>query len=176
MRTINKNAKSIREEGYSFVLNQCLKVGTHIFSLGTHAENFKIFEQVITDEMKVDDCGYLCVVLCKDGEKPKQKFIHRLVAEAFLPTNDYTLQVNHKDSNRKNNKIDNLEWCSAQYKNMLAHAKRVEQYDLYGNKLAEYASIVVASNITGVSASSISHCCRKDTKTSGGFIWKYTEE
>ena len=63
MRTINKNAKSIREEGYSFVLNQCLKVGTHIFSLGTHAENFKIFEQVITDEMKVDDCGYLCVVL-----------------------------------------------------------------------------------------------------------------
>ena len=56
-----------------------------------------------------NNCGYLCVVLCKDGEKPKQKFIHRLVAEAFLPTNDYTLQVNHKDSNRKNNKIDNLE-------------------------------------------------------------------
>ena len=123
-----------------------------------------------------NNCGYLCVVLCKDGEKPKQKFIHRLVAEAFLPTNDYTLQVNHKDSNRKNNKIDNLEWCSVQYNNMLAHAKRVEQYDLYGNKLAEYASVVVASNITGVSASSISHCCRKDTKTSGGFIWKYTEE
>lgn len=63
MRTINKNAKSIREEGYSFVLNQCLKVGTHIFSLGTIAESYKIFEQVITDEMKVDDCGYLCVVL-----------------------------------------------------------------------------------------------------------------
>ena len=44
-------------------MNQCLKVGTHIFSLGTHAENFEIFEQVITDEMKVDDYGYLCVIL-----------------------------------------------------------------------------------------------------------------
>ena len=63
MRTINKDAKSIREEGYSFVLNQCVKVGTHIFSLGTYAENFKVFEYVITDEMKVDDFGYLCVVV-----------------------------------------------------------------------------------------------------------------
>ena len=63
MRTINKNAKSIREEGYSFVSNQCLRVGTHIFSLGTIAENYKIFEQVITDEMEVNDWGYLCVVL-----------------------------------------------------------------------------------------------------------------
>ena len=39
------------------------QVGTHIFSLGTYEEKFEIFEQVITSEMKVDDCGYLCVVL-----------------------------------------------------------------------------------------------------------------
>lgn len=63
MRTLNKEAKSIREEGYSFVINQCLKVGTHIFSLGTRGENYKIFENVITNEMKVDDYGYLCVVM-----------------------------------------------------------------------------------------------------------------
>lgn len=63
MRKINKNAKSIREEGYSFVSNQCLRVGTHIFALGTLAENYKVFEYVITDEMEVDDWGYLCVVL-----------------------------------------------------------------------------------------------------------------
>lgn len=63
MRTINKNAKSIREEGYSFVMNQCLKVGTHIFSLGTVAENYKIFEQIVTNEMKIDWCGYPCIVL-----------------------------------------------------------------------------------------------------------------
>lgn len=63
MRTINKDAKSIKEDGYSFVMNQCLKVGTHVFSLGTLAENYKIYEQVITDEMKVDEYGYPCIVL-----------------------------------------------------------------------------------------------------------------
>lgn len=63
MRTINKDAKSIKEDGYSFVMNQCLKVGTHVFSLGTLAENYKIREQIITDEMKVDEYGYLCIVL-----------------------------------------------------------------------------------------------------------------
>ena len=63
MRTTNKSAKSIREEGYSFVTNQGLKIGTHIFSLGTLAEKYKIYENIITDEMKVDEHGYLCVVL-----------------------------------------------------------------------------------------------------------------
>lgn len=63
MRTLNQEAKSIREDGYSFVMNQCLKVGTHIFSLGTFAENYKIHENVITDEMQVDEFGYLCVVM-----------------------------------------------------------------------------------------------------------------
>lgn len=63
MRTIDKSTKSIREEGYSFVINQCLKTGTHIFSLGTLAENYKIHENIITDKMKVDEHGYLCVVL-----------------------------------------------------------------------------------------------------------------
>lgn len=122
-----------------------------------------------------NNCGYLCVVLCKKGKKPKQKFIHRLVAEAFLENDDFSLQVNHKDKNKKNNNVKNLEWCTAQYNNHHAHAKRVEQYDLYGNKLAEYASVIVASNITGVSVSCISHCCRGDTKTAGGFVWKYME-
>lgn len=63
MRTIDKDAKSIREEGYSFVMNQHIKVGTHIFSLGTLSENYKIFEQIITDEIELDSYGYPCIVL-----------------------------------------------------------------------------------------------------------------
>ena len=45
MWKINKNAKTIKEEGYSYVLNQCLKVGTHIFSIGTAAENYRVYEE-----------------------------------------------------------------------------------------------------------------------------------
>ncbi len=59
----NKDAKSIHEVGYSVVLNQALKVGTHIFSLGTAHEQYIVHESVITDELCVDDSGYLCVIL-----------------------------------------------------------------------------------------------------------------
>lgn len=60
---VNKDAKSIHEPGYSVVLNQCLTVGRHIFSLGTYAENYMVHEAIVTDEMTVDDYGYLCVIL-----------------------------------------------------------------------------------------------------------------
>ncbi len=59
----NENAKSIHETGYSVVLNQALKVGTHIFSLGTAHEQYMVHESIITDELCVDDSGYLCVIL-----------------------------------------------------------------------------------------------------------------
>lgn len=63
MWKINKNAKTIKEEGYSYVLNQCLKVGTHIFSIGTAAENYMVHEDIITDEFGVDSFGYITVIL-----------------------------------------------------------------------------------------------------------------
>ena len=63
MWKINKNAKTIKEEGYSYVLNQCLKVGTHIYSIGTAAENYRIHEDIITDEFGVDSFGYITVIL-----------------------------------------------------------------------------------------------------------------
>ena len=59
----------------------------------------------------IKDTGYFVVALCKDG-KPITKSVHRLVATAFLPCSDETLDINHKDGNQKNNNADNLEWCT----------------------------------------------------------------
>jgi len=56
--------------------------------------------------------GYPFVCLCK-GSKIVQKTVHRLVAEAYLPNPDNLPQVNHKDSNKENNNLSNLEWCTA---------------------------------------------------------------
>ena len=67
--------------------------------------------------------GYLRVVLCKDG-KTKSFSVHRLVAEAFL-SNPYNLPcVNHKDENKLNNCLNNLEFCSYQYNNNYGTCKQ----------------------------------------------------
>ena len=55
--------------------------------------------------------GYLCVDL-RLGKKKKKELVHRLVALAFLENPENKLCVNHKDGNKKNNSVENLEWCS----------------------------------------------------------------
>lgn len=57
--------------------------------------------------------GYPFVCLCKKGSGTVQKTIHRLVAEAYLPNPESLPQVNHIDSNKENNNVSNLEWCTA---------------------------------------------------------------
>ena len=58
--------------------------------------------------------GYEKLRLSKDTKKPI-KYIHRLVAEAFIPNPNNYKEVNHIDSNSLNNKVDNLEWCDRKY-------------------------------------------------------------
>ena len=55
--------------------------------------------------------GYLRVDLCKNG-KNNHKFVHRLVAETFIPNPRIEPVVNHMDCNKKNNSVSNLEWTS----------------------------------------------------------------
>lgn len=61
-----------------------------------------------------DAKGYLRIILCKCGKR-KSMFVHRIVAEAFLPNPDNFPCVNHKDENPKNNAVWNLEWCTVKY-------------------------------------------------------------
>ena len=61
-----------------------------------------------------DKKGYLMIPLNKDGKR-KTRRIHRLVAETFIPNPNNFPQVNHKDENKQNNSVDNLEWCTPSY-------------------------------------------------------------
>lgn len=58
--------------------------------------------------------GYKRVTLWRNG-KPKCVYVHRLVANAFIPNPNNLPQVNHKDENKSNNRADNLEWCTDKY-------------------------------------------------------------
>ena len=65
-------------------------------------------------KLKTQTCGYTQTTLHKDGVR-KQFLVHRLVALAFLPNPNNLPEVNHKDENKKNNHVSNLEWCDRNY-------------------------------------------------------------
>lgn len=56
--------------------------------------------------------GYKQIELCFDGKR-KNAFVHRLVAEAFIPNTDNKPCVNHKNKATNDNRVENLEWCNA---------------------------------------------------------------
>ena len=83
----------------------------------TLKNRFSFFKRngIILNPLKLTK-GYLGVRLYHQS-KGETKRIHRLVAEAFIPNPDNLPCVNHKDENKENNCVDNLEWCSIEYNN-----------------------------------------------------------
>lgn len=71
-------------------------------------------EKILKPEMTQD--GHLRIVLSEAGKR-KRVFVHRLVAEAFIPNPDNLPIINHKDENPSNNEVSNLEWCTVLYNN-----------------------------------------------------------
>ena len=90
----------------------------NVISIGRYQYNINKKEKKyisISKKLKfVEDRGYFKLHLSKDGKRTT-KYIHQLVAEAFIPNPNNYREINHKDSDPSNNKVDNLEWCDRKY-------------------------------------------------------------
>ena len=140
---------------------------------------------------KVNNSGYLTVCLRKCGKR-KGFLIHRLVATAFIENPTNLPYVNHKDEDKLNNRVWNLEWCTPKYNANYGHSKekmskthlnhhalskKVQAIDTDGNVLMEFPSIHDAARQTGIRDNNISRCCNelKYYKTAGGYIWRFKD-
>ena len=126
--------------------------------------------------------GYRIITLTKD-KKEYSLSVHRLVAEAFIPNPNNLPQINHKDGNKLNNKIENLEWCTQSenmkhaYKNKLEikSGKKVAQFDLDMKIIKIWDKIIEAEKEYKIAHGKITMVCKGKRKTAGGYIWRYYE-
>lgn len=120
---------------------------------------------------KINKYGYYEVALQTDDYKQKMKRVNRLVAEAFIPNPSNLSEVNHKDENKLNNNVDNLEWLSHGDNSRYSKSMRVAQVD--GERVIKvYDSITKASIETGRSISYIRNVCYNLINPSG-ISWRF---
>ena len=137
-------------------------------------------------KLQINCHGYYYIKLCNNGHEKKYQ-VHRLVAKAFLPNPNEYKEINHKDENPKNNRVDNLEWCDRTYNNNYGTRNKragkaisealslpVMCFDKYGFYVKTYRSAKVAAKELGLkSHSGITFCTGKKRDKAGGFYWRY---
>jgi hypothetical protein len=151
-----------------------------------HGTRWKCGERTLTQG--VDWKGYKKVTICKNGHT-KRVFVHRLVAEAFLEKPQGKNIINHKDGNKQNNNVDNLEWCTDS-------ENQIHSYRVLGNKKPkwlmdllkeksskpvrcietgiEYPSISEAARSVGVKTDThIGEVCRGEAHKASGYHWEF---
>lgn len=159
-------------------------------------------------DVKNNAYGYPCVTLCKDGIS-RQTTLHRIIAEAFIPNPDNKPEIDHINTIREDFRLENLRWVSHKEnmhnpiskervyinshtkeatkknnatkvaRNRKTAPKRVYQFTLNGEFVAEYESAREAERITGLDAITIAAVSRgglRGRQSRGGYLWSRSRE
>ena len=149
--------------------------------------NHSSYSKLLTN--RIVNEGYCQVVLYKNKIR-KAFYIHVLVANAFIPNPLNLPEVNHKDGNKINNHISNLEWVTSQENSIHAvetglrtvpkgsehyRSKKINQFDKSRNFIKTWDSMCEISRVLGYATSNIFKCCNNQIKSAYGYIWEYVE-
>lgn len=141
-----------------------------------HGMNFHYLTPTIANH------GYGEVTFYDKDKKRHKTTVHRLVATLFIDNPNNYPCINHKDENKLNNCVDNLEWCTYKHNNnygtarmrtIITKSRPVSQYTLDGFWIATYMSAQTAANLLKCSDSIIRDCCNGKLNTAHGYLWEW---
>lgn len=161
-----------------------------LYSCNGRATNYYITEQgdcinSTTNKMlkgQINKNGYKTYYLSIDGDKVR-KYAHRMVAETYIPNPDNKKEVNHKDGNKLNNTIGNLEWCtSTENKRHAVETGLKKTYEIYcfnesKELIAIYKNANSAVELLHLNPSGLRIACENEIKTLyKGYYWSYKKD
>lgn len=152
-----------------------------------NGRKYHVKERILKDAP--EGHGYFQVCLYDAKGRNKRLRVHRLVAETFIPNPEDKTQVNHKDEDKTNNHVDNLEWMTCKENNNYgtrteragkaiakALGKPVAQYSKDEVLIKVWQSTMEVQRQCGFNQSHISAVARGTRKSCGDFVWRYVED
>lgn len=132
-----------------------------VLSLAKTTIRGRKYDKILSASKK--DNGYYTVSINGNNE-----YVHRLVAKAFIDNPNNLNEINHKDEDKSNNRVDNLEWCTKSYNVSYSKSKIIK---IYNGTETIYNSVSEAAIKNNISASAIYNCLYGKSKTCGGYEW-----
>lgn len=137
-----------------------------VLSLAKTTIRGRKYDKILSASKK--DNGYYTVSINGNNE-----YVHRLVAKAFIDNPNNLNEINHKDEDKSNNRVDNLEWCTKSYNvyNDYSIKCKSKIIKIYNGTETIYNSVSEATIKNNISVSAIYNCLYGKSKTCGGYEW-----